>query len=1535
MKTFRLIGTKPAILSRHNRQSLGNDYKNKRHHIGSAISILVIVIGTVAGGLASLVIAAPPAFAGLSSSTVTLYASPSGSTTATTCTTSTGSGVCSLQSALSAAASYSGYAVTIDLEHTNGNVCNSTSTCTFAGPFVFGSSGSSASSVTIEPYGTVSSASDVVLNGNSSSSVFADLASSTIVTLEDIEITGGSGGILNDNTGTVNVTDSTIYGNSGTYGGGIYNASSGTVNVTDSTIYNNSATDGGGIYSIGSGTVNVTDSTIYNNSATDGGGIYNAGSTVNIAGSILENTTGGNCYGGVTDDDYNLSSDATCSFSGTSKDGVTNLDLETTLSNNGGPTETVAITSPSSTAAAFITSPATATLPNPSGSGTVTVDLCGGSTTSSENTYNGANLSQDQRGVSRPATSCSAGAYQYPAQSSPPPPPPPAPSVTSISPTTGSTSGGTTVTITGDNLSGVAYVFFGSTEATSFTIISSTEIQAVSPAESAGTVNVTVTSPGGTSPVTSADQFTYASPRPQPPTVTAISPTSGPTSGGTKVTITGTNFVTGATVKFGSLAATAVTFNSVTSITATSPAESAGTVNVTVTTPGGTSAISTADQFTYQVPVPTVTAISPTSGSTAGGTKVTITGTNFVTGATVKFGSLTATAVTFNSVTSITATSPAESAGTVNVTVTTPVSTSATSTADQFTYITPITGDAYTAVNPASLADTRCSATPQPSYCASENLPTQNSKLTTLSGGASENVAVTGVDNIPSNATAVVINLTVTNMTAGGYLSIYPEGSTQPVVSSLNWTATSGIVANLVTVPVNTTNGEITITNGGTSGSVDFVVDIEGYYAPPTNTPAGLYNPVTPTRIVDTRCVEYPLPPNITTSYCKSLPSVNYTKVAELLSLQTENIAVTGFGGIPTSGVSAVVLNITAIDPSSSGYLTAFPAGSTKALVSTVNFNQAQTVANEAIVKVGTNGEISIYNFLGATNFTVDVTGYYTDGSSSSQTGSLFNPVTPARILDTRCSESPQPSYCASENIPSSNANLSAIQAGKSITVQVAGEANIPSDATAVVGNLTATGSAGSGYLTVYLGSTAPTTSNVNFTAATTNANMVISQLNSSGQMNISASATANALFDVSGWFTASTLYASPSGGGTTCSQTSPCSLSQALSNASSDSGSVTIYLESTSAATCSSASVCKFVGNYTLSSGAKPISIIIEPYGAVSSSSDVVLNGNSAGTVFTDSASSTAVTLEDMEITGGSATDGGGIYNAGTVNVTDSTISGNTATFNGGGIYNAGTVNVTDSTISGNTAINNGSGIYDNFGAVTVTDSTISGNSAGTDGGGIYNYGGGSYNKIAVNVIDSTISGNAATTNGGGIYNAGTVNVTDSTISGNSADTDGGGIYDNSGAVNVTDSTISGNTATTDGGGIYNAGTVNMAGSILDNTGGNCYSGVTDEGYNLSSDATCGFSSSSTSKSSVSNLDLGTLGNNGGPTETVAITSSSAAAFAITNPVVTINGTTVDLCGGSTTSSENTYNGANLSQDQRGVSRPATSCSAGAYQYN
>jgi hypothetical protein len=256
------------------------------------------------------------------------------------------------------------------------------------------------------------------------------------------------------------------------------------------------------------------------------------------------------------------------------------------------------------------------------------------------------------------------------------------PTVTGISPTSGPTAGVTSVTITGTGFTGATAVKFGTIAATSFTVNSATSITATSPAGSAGTVDITVTTPGGASATSSADKFTYAS----APTVTGISPTSGPTAGATSVTITGTGFTGATAVKFGTIAATSFTVNSATSITAISPAGSAGTVDITVTTPGGTSATSSADKFTYAA-APTVTGISPTHGPNGGNTKVTITGTGFTSAATVKFGATAGTSVTFVSSTQITANAPAYSTYvTVDVTVTTVGGTSATSANDQYSY---------------------------------------------------------------------------------------------------------------------------------------------------------------------------------------------------------------------------------------------------------------------------------------------------------------------------------------------------------------------------------------------------------------------------------------------------------------------------------------------------------------------------------------------------------------------------------------------------------------------------------------------------------------------------------------------------------------------------------------------------------------------------------------------------------------------------------------------------------------------------------
>jgi hypothetical protein len=258
--------------------------------------------------------------------------------------------------------------------------------------------------------------------------------------------------------------------------------------------------------------------------------------------------------------------------------------------------------------------------------------------------------------------------------------PAPGPAVTSISPNTGPGGGGTSVTITGTNFINVSAVSFGPNGA-AITVNSAIQITATSPSGS-GTVDVTVTTNAGTSPTSSADQYTYI----PAPAVTSVSPSVGRISGGASVTIGGANLNGATAVSFGGVAAT-INTDSASSITATTPAHGSGTVDVTVTTSGGTSATSAADHFTYFAP-PTVTAVSPISGTTFGGTTVTITGTNFNGATAVSFGGVAGN-INANTGSSITATTPAHSAGIVDVTVTTPGGTSSTSAADQFTYQSP------------------------------------------------------------------------------------------------------------------------------------------------------------------------------------------------------------------------------------------------------------------------------------------------------------------------------------------------------------------------------------------------------------------------------------------------------------------------------------------------------------------------------------------------------------------------------------------------------------------------------------------------------------------------------------------------------------------------------------------------------------------------------------------------------------------------------------------------------------------------------
>lgn len=261
----------------------------------------------------------------------------------------------------------------------------------------------------------------------------------------------------------------------------------------------------------------------------------------------------------------------------------------------------------------------------------------------------------------------------------------PAPSITAISPSTGLRAGGTSVNITGTGFTDecMAVNFgrgYGGTA--TFTVNSSTSITATSPGGT-GVADVTAVNAAGISPATAADQFTFV---PPPPTITKRSPTGGLATGGTTVTLTGANFLEVTAVKFGTTAAASFHVNSPTSITAVSPAEPAGAVDMTVTTTGGTSSLSKADRFTFK---PTVTGVSPNNGSSAGGTAVTIAGTGFALGTSatkVKFGATYSKSVNCTSSTTCNVVTPAHAAGIIDVVVVVNKVVSTKGPGDRFTY---------------------------------------------------------------------------------------------------------------------------------------------------------------------------------------------------------------------------------------------------------------------------------------------------------------------------------------------------------------------------------------------------------------------------------------------------------------------------------------------------------------------------------------------------------------------------------------------------------------------------------------------------------------------------------------------------------------------------------------------------------------------------------------------------------------------------------------------------------------------------------
>jgi hypothetical protein len=364
-------------------------------------------------------------------------------------------------------------------------------------------------------------------------------------------------------------------------------------------------------------------------------------------------------------------------------------------------------------------------------------------------------------------------------------------------------------------------------------------------------------------------------------------------------------------------------------------------------------------------------------------------------------------------------------------------------------------------------------------------LDTRNTHQT-LGNGTSLDLSVSGSNGVPANATAVVVNVTATSETTAGAFTVYPTGTARPLASNLNWVAYE-TVPNLVTVGLG--GGSVTIFNG--AGNADAVVDLQGFYAPSSGSTAGGYVPVVPARITDTRPNSGQANAGLTLG-----PNLNL------------DVQVTGAGNIPATGVTAVVLNVTATRTTAASFFTVYPAGAaTVPLASNLNWTAGVTVPNRVIVPLGTNGQVTFHNGAGNADLIVDADGYFTDATG---TGASFVTLNPTRIVDTRYGT-------GGFNSP--------LGPNQTMVVTVAGTGGVPTVAAAfpkaVVVNVTVEGATAQSDLVVWPdGTSAPVASDLNFLRGQTVPNLVIVKLSAAGKIDIRNDfGFTSVIVDVVGWY--------------------------------------------------------------------------------------------------------------------------------------------------------------------------------------------------------------------------------------------------------------------------------------------------------------------------------------------------------------------------------------------------------------------------------
>lgn len=391
------------------------------------------------------------------------------------------------------------------------------------------------------------------------------------------------------------------------------------------------------------------------------------------------------------------------------------------------------------------------------------------------------------------------------------------------------------------------------------------------------------------------------------------------------------------------------------------------------------------------------------------------------------------------------------------------------------------TPSTFTAVTPVRILDTRSGVgAPQAKVAARAPI------VLNVRG------AQTAQGPVPDNATAVILNVTVTNGTSATDVRVYPSDAPVPNASNLN-AAAGQTVPNLVTASLSA-NGTVSLYSSG--GTVDLIADLAGWYTPTTGTG---FTPLAPSRILDTR------------SPAVGVPAPGKVDAATPIDLQVTGTLPTIDGGtvaVPADA-TAVVLNVTATGVTAGTDIRVYPTpvgGSTaRPLVSNLNLRKGETLPNLVTVAVGAGGKVRFATAAGSTDLIADIAGYY----SPSSTG-RYVPVVPLRFLDTRTGL---------------GSAATTIGAGKYADLKVVNR-GVPANAVAAVLNITATGVTSSTDVRAYPrpvgggASTPPTVSNLNLTPGATRANLAIVKPGDDGRVRLRNEGGAlHLIADLAGYF--------------------------------------------------------------------------------------------------------------------------------------------------------------------------------------------------------------------------------------------------------------------------------------------------------------------------------------------------------------------------------------------------------------------------------